>query len=73
MLLADPAAFRVEPFSCRRPASVAGAAHRATQLLGVSALAASFLGLAHPATGQAFGVWGWFAIAAFVVTKALTP
>jgi hypothetical protein len=47
--------------------------NRATQLLGVSALAASFLGLAHPATGQAFGVWGWFAIAAFVVTKALTP
>jgi hypothetical protein len=46
--------------------------NRATQLLGVSGLAASFLGgIAHPATGQPLGVWGWFAVAVFVVTAGL--
>ena len=46
--------------------------NRAAQLLGVSGLAASFLGgLARVPSGQPIGVWGWVAVLAFITTAAL--
>lgn len=46
--------------------------NRATQLLGVSGLAASFLGgLARVPASQPIGAWGWVAVLAFVATAAM--
>lgn len=46
--------------------------NRAAQLLGVSGLAASFLGgLVRVPSGQPIGAWGWAAVIAFVVTVGL--
>lgn len=46
--------------------------NRAAQLLGVSGLAASFLGgLTRVPAGQPIGVWGWVAVVAFVATAAM--
>lgn len=46
--------------------------NRATQLLGVSGLAATFLGgLSRMPAGQPIGLWGWVAVVAFVVTAAM--
>jgi len=44
---------------------------RATQILGVGGLAASFLGGLALRSGQQLGPWGWVAVAAFTVTAVL--